>query len=389
MAGQPDDSLEEPQKLVIAFLAAPWEPVGPSSSRAGRSVDALATALVRRGHEVHLIAPAGSSGAATVHEIEQPFDVHGVGRQCFEIDYAARAVAEVMRLSGSGRTLDVLHDHCGVMIVAQAASIPAPVVHTMRGEVSSQVSQLYAAYSDHVDLVATSPRQLLEASPTMQVAALIPDPIDLSNWPLQTTKGDGVLWVWGLEPVQGAGELVKLIIDAELPLTLAGPVSRGQERWFDAEIAPQLSRHVRYLGTLDGAARRDAISYARVLLVLGGHYETQHTDIVHALAAGTPVVVGRTSEHDVIHPGVNGYLADDNQALVTALKNAGGIDPRVCRESALSGFDADLVAARYEGLYRNLAGRRAAAVGTSPALRESVRHFASFHWRNRAKNPTR
>jgi glycosyltransferase involved in cell wall biosynthesis len=388
VAGEPDASLEEPQKLVIAFLAPPWEPVSPTSSRRGRSVDALATALVRRGHQVHLIASAGSSGAATVHEIDQPFDVHGVGRECFEIDYAARAVAEVMRLSGSSECLDLLHDHCGVVIVAQAEFLPVPVVHTMRGEVSSQLSRLYAAYADHVSLVATSPRQLVEASPTMHLAALIPDPVDLRDWPLQTTKGDGVLWVWGLEPLQGSGDLIRLIGGANLPLTLAGPVLRGQERWFDAEIAPHLGGHVRYLGTLEGAARKDAISHARVLLVLGGHYETQHTDIVQALACGTPVVVGRASEHDVVHHGVNGYLANDDQALVTALHDAPRIDPRVCRESALSGFDADILAARYEGLYRNLASRRA-AVEPTPPLRESVRHFAAFHWRNRTKNPAR
>ena len=264
-----------------------------------------------------------------------------------------------------------------------------PVVHTMRGEVSSQLSQLYAAYGDHVSLVATSPRQLVEASPAMHLAALIPDPVDLKDWPLQTTKGDEVLWAWGLEPLQGAGDLVELISDAHLPLTLAGPVPRGQERWFDAEIAPHLSSHIRYLGTLDGPARRDAISHARVLLVLGGHYQSQNTDIVHALAGGTPVVVARTSEHDVVHHGVNGYLANDGQTLVSALQDARHIDPRVCRESVLSAFDADILAARYEGLYRDLVSRRAAAVETTPPLRESVRHFASFHWRSRTKNPAR
>ncbi|HEU5486910.1 MAG TPA: glycosyltransferase [Microlunatus sp.] len=222
----------------------------------------------------------------------------------------------------------------------------------------------------------------------MHLAALIPDPVDLTDWPLQTTKGDEVLWVWGLEPLQGAGELIRLISDASLQLTLAGPVLRGQERWFDAEIAPHLSGHVRYLGALDGAARRSAISHARVLLVLGGHYETQHTDIVHALAGGTPVVVGRTSEHDVVHHGVNGYLANDDQALVTALQDARRIDPRICRESALSGFDADIVAARYERLYRILASRPT-GVETAPPRRDTVRHLAAFHWRSRTKNPAR
>ena len=387
--GTQDASREQPLKLVIAFIAPPWQPVSASSpDRVGRSVDALASAIARRGHQVHLIAPTGSTGLATLHEIDQPFGVHEVGRQCFEIDYASRAVAEVMRLSRSSQPLDVVHDHCGMVILAQADFIPVPLVHTMRGRLSHQLSELYAGYAAKASLVATSPRQLTDASPTMPVAALIPDPVDLADWPLQTTTDGGVLWLWGYEPLQGAGELITRLKDANLPLTLAGPILRGQERWFDAEIAPHLSSHVRYLGSLDGPTRKDAISHARSLLVLGGHYETQHADIVHALASGKPVVVGRTTEHDVVRHGLNGYLANDDQAVVTALQDAGRLDPRVCRESALSEFDPDVLAVRYETLYRSLAGRRTPA-RPDPPLRESVRNLAAIHWRNRVKNPTR
>ena len=388
-AGQTGRSFERSPNLVVAFLAPPWDPVSPSSpSQTARSVDALAAALVRRGHRIHLIAPTGSSGAATVHGIDQPYDVHQVGRQCFEIDYASRALAEVMRLSSSSEPLNILQDHCGVETVAHAGFIPVPVVHTIRGEVSSQLSQLYATYADRVSLVATNPRQLVDASPAMRLAALIPDPVDLTDWPLETTKHDGVLWLWGLEPLSGSGELIRLVKDADLPLTLAGPVLRGQERWFDAEIAPHLSGHVRYVGTLDGSRRKEAISHARALLVLGGHYESQRKDMVHALASGTPVVVGRASEHDMVQHGVNGFLVDDDQEVVAALHDTRHIDPRVCRESALGTFDIDVAAGRYEGLYRSIVDRRTAAA-IDPPRRRSTGHLAAFNWRSQTKNPIR
>ena len=389
VVGQTGRSSEQSPNLVVGFLAPPWDPVGPSSpSQTARSVDALATALVRRGHRVHLIAPTGSSGAATVHGIDQPFDVHQVGRQCFEIDYASRALAEVMRLSRSNEALDILQDHCGLETFAHAGIIPVPLVHTIRGEVSRQLSQLYGTYADRVSFVATNPRHLVDASPAMRRATFIPDPVDLSDWPLQTTKDDGVLWLWGLEPLTGAGELIRLVKDANLPLTLAGPVLRGQERWFEAEIAPHLSGTVRYLGILHGSRRKEAICHSQALLVLGGHYESQRNDMVHALACGTPVVVGRSSKHDVVQHGVTGFLADDDQELVTALRDTGHIDPRVCRESAFSRFDVDVAAARYEGLYRNLVDRRAAAAIDPPRLR-STGHLAAFNWRKRTKYPIR
>ena len=365
-------ALEQSASLRIAFLAPPWEPVSPSSSsRIARSICALAAALVRRGHEIHLIAPTGSSGAATVHEIEQGYDMHQVGRQCFEIDYASRALAEVMRLTYSSGTLDVLHDHCGVEIVAQASFIPVPMVHTIRGEVGHQLSKLYATYSERVSLVATNPRQLSDASPAMRLAALIPDPVDVSGWSLQTHKEDGVLWIWRLEPLHDVGGLIKLVKDANLPLSLTGPVLRGQERWFEAEIAPHLSGQVRYLGTPDGPGMSAAISHARALLVLGGHSGRNVDDIVHALACGTPVVIGRSSEHDIIQDGVNGFIAANDASVVAALQDAEGIDPRVCRESALMMFGADVSAGRYESLYRHVADRftTVATAASTPSSR--------------------
>ncbi len=245
-----------------------------------------------------------------------------------------RALAEVMRLSSSSEPLTSCRTTAG-RDVAHAGFIPVPVVHTIRGEVSSQLSQLYATYADRVSR-RHQPATAVDASPAMRLAALIPDPVDLTDWPLETTKHDGVLWLWGLEPLSGSGELIRLVKDADLPLTLAGPVLRGQERWFDAEIAPHLSGHIRYVGTLDGSRRKEAISHARALLVLGGHYESQRKDMVHALASGTPVVVGRASEHDMVQHGVNGFLVDDDQEAIAALQDTRHIDPRVCRESALS-----------------------------------------------------
>jgi glycosyltransferase involved in cell wall biosynthesis len=195
------------------------------------------------------------------------------------------------------------------------------------------------------------------------------------------------LWIWALEPLHGVAELIRLLKDANVRLLMAGPVLRGQERWFEAEIAPHLSGHVRYLGTPDAEVMRAAISNARALLVLGGHSGRHIDDIVHAPGSGTPVVIGRSSEHDVIQHGVNGFIADNDTALVAALQETQRIDPRVCRESALSTFDAEVSAGRYESLYRQVAGLNTAAAIDPPG--RFARRISAFDWRSRSKNRTR
>jgi glycosyltransferase involved in cell wall biosynthesis len=282
-----------------------------------------------------MFAPPGSSSAGILHEIDQPFTAFDVGRQCFEADFIARALAALHRLGRDGEVVDVLHDHCGVMVVALADWIPWPLVHTMRGEVTRGLNKLYASYADRVCLVATSGRQLASGSTTARLAGVIPDAVDLEEWPLQPDKDGYVLCIWRHEPIQYVGEMIKLVKEAGLPLVLAGPLERGHERWFDAEVATHLGDgRVRYLGVLEGQAKHEAISRAQALLIVG-HHAGHHTDVVHALAAGTPIVSAAAGEQEVVQHGVNGYLTSDAEGLVTALTELRRLDQRRCRDSVM------------------------------------------------------
>jgi glycosyltransferase involved in cell wall biosynthesis len=294
-----------------------------------------------------------------VHEIRQPYHVHEVGAAAFETDYVARVLGIFRQGTRQGRAFDIIHDHCGFPVVAMADWIPMPVVHTLHWSCNPKLGDVYAAYANRVHLVATNEAQVATMPPDVRIAGIVPDPIDLDAWPLQPNKQNYVLWNWRFEPLRGAREVISAARAANVPLVLTGPVRRGQDRWFGAEIAPFVDNdQVRYLGEVGDNRRRQLISDARGLLLPTAN-DAYRTDIVHALVTGTPVIAGEGGvAAEIIEPGVNGYLASSQEALTAALADLDPLDPRDCRETAVKRHGLDVAVAAYEAIYHRIVGHR-------------------------------
>jgi len=356
------DDIDRPSgigRYNIAVLAPPWEPVTSESHDLECAISLLCGGLVRRGHRVTLFAAPGTTCSATVHEIVQPYRVHDVGAAAFETDYVDRVMGTFRQGAQQDHAFDIVHDHCGFPVIAMADWIQVPVVHTMHWSFHPKSDDIYAHYADRAHLVATSQAQVASMPPDMPIAGIVPDPIDLEAWPLQPNKQNYMVWSWRFEPLHGAREVISAVRAAKVPLVLSGPIGRGQERWFGAEIAPFLDNdQVRYLGEVDDNRRRQLISDARGLL-LPTAAGVCRTDIVHALAAGTPVIAAEGgAAAEIIEPGVNGYLANGEEALAAAVADLHSLDPRDCRETAAKSHGVDGAVARYEMIYHRIVGRR-------------------------------
>lgn len=89
--------------------------------------------------------------------------------------------------------------------------------------------------------------------------------------------------------------------------------------------------------------------------------------MVEAMAEGTPVVaLNRGAVPELIRPGITGLICDDVSQLPDALHEATSIDPNACIRHVRETFSADLMASRYERVYRSVI--RATMTPESPAL---------------------
>jgi glycosyltransferase involved in cell wall biosynthesis len=354
------------RRLRIAMLAPPWISVPPAGYGGIESVvSLLSNELVRRGHFVTLFCAPGSRGQADLRPLLSEAHPERIGEALFEADHVARAFAVVQAEAASGRPFDVLHDHCGFTALAMADSLAVPVVHTIHGEFNRHTERFYAWHGNKAALVAISRAQLASAPAGGNPIEVISNPIDVSDWPLESQKDGYLLWIGRMAEVKGPHRAIDVARRVGLPLVLAGPVQAGQQAFFDAEITPQIDgRRVSYVGEVGGNAKKRLFSRATALLMPIRWPEPFGMVMIEALACGTPVIAfpdGAASE--VVQHGRNGFLVADEREMARAVDRLARIDPRACRASVSSRYGVGAVAARYEALYRRVCGQPGWAPG--------------------------
>jgi glycosyltransferase involved in cell wall biosynthesis len=349
----------EGRPLRVAVLSPPWIPIPPPGYGGIEVVlDLLCQALVRRANDVTLFAPPGSRSEATVVSPLAESHPDEIEHSLHESDHVARTFEMVEDGEPGGRPYDVIHDHCGFAAVAMADRVGPPLVHTLHGPLDAPcVHSFYDHHGHKVTAVALSAAQAERAPAGLAVEAVIPNPIDVSSWPLVGRKDDYLLWIGRMTDDKGPQRALEAARRCGANLVLAGPVQPGQEDFFEAEVEPHLqSPSVSYVGEVGGRAKQDLFAHARALLMPIRWPEPFGMVMVEALATGTPLIAfPEGSAPEIVEDGVNGFLVDDEQEMAAATARLSSIDPRACRESARR-FDSDRIAARYEQVYRLAAG---------------------------------
>jgi hypothetical protein len=98
--------------------------------------------------------------------------------------------------------------------------------------------------------------------------------------------------------------------------------------------------------------RPELLAKAKALIV----GESIGVDIfVESLMAGTPIIAGRWGHiQDFVINGVTGFLCQTEEDIHEAMDKIDTIDPRRCREWALSRFSPDYVAGEYERYFQRI-----------------------------------
>jgi glycosyltransferase involved in cell wall biosynthesis len=352
-------SLHRPEaRLRIAMLAPPWISVPPPGYGGVESVvGALTETLVGQGHDVTLFCAPGSESSATVVTLLANARPEEIERSLYEVDHVARAFALIDAAPPDAR-FDVLHDHCGFTALAMADRLDTPIVHTLHGQFTPSTAAFYSHHGHKAALVALSGAQLASAPPGLGIADVIPNPLDLSAWPLQERKSDYLLWIGRMSPVKGPHRAIEAARHAGVPLILAGVIQPGQQAFFDGEIAPHVDGdRVRFVGEVSGGIKRALFAEARALLMPIRWDEPFGMVMVEALACGTPVIAfPEGAAREIVRDGETGFLVDSEAAMGAAVAQLSRIAPTDCRAWVAAHCDVGVVARAYERVYRQAAG---------------------------------
>jgi glycosyltransferase involved in cell wall biosynthesis len=355
--------------MTIAMLAPPWIPVPPPGYGGIESVVALLTdGLVRRGNEVTLFAAPGSASPATVREVLPSTHEDEVEKALHESDHVARAFEAVEHVEAEGTPFDVLHDHCGFTALAMADRLGVPMVHTLHGPFTGTNAGFYQRHWPKVHVVAISETQKATAPDGVNIAGVVPNPIDAGEWSFRAEKGDYLLWVGRMAEVKGPHRAIAAAREAGVPLRLGGVVHPGQEEFFAAEVEPHIDgESVTYVGEVGGEAKKELFAGARALLMPIRWAEPFGMVMVEAMACGTPVIAfPEGAASDIVRDGETGFLVNDEHEMASAVNRLGELDPVACRNQVMECYDVEQVAAAYEDVYRRAAAASPRAQSRAP-----------------------
>lgn len=354
-------------------------------------VDGLARALARRGHEVLVLAPAPRSA-----------DRNGPpGGEGYRVLRHPRFISTTWLVGAYGRFLrriadqaggfDVIHAHdaypTGWIAVRQAL---APVVITSHGGdlnagnvrivkpgVEARCRQALAGARVLVSIgrFTQSNYQRVLGDAAIPKLVTIPNGVDLASLgtPGETGNSSGnsspepdraLLYLGRLHPRKGVDVLIRAVgrvAGARLLVVGDGPERQTLERLAQREGGGRVA----FLGRRVGAEKAALLRGALAVALPSVTWEAFPIVVLEAAAAGKAVLASRVPGlEDLVEDGVTGRLlppsdvdawAASIQALLAEPQLAGRWG-QIARERAAA-YDWDVVAGRYEAVYRAASGR--------------------------------
>jgi glycosyltransferase involved in cell wall biosynthesis len=341
-----------PENLHIAMVVPPWSELPPPGYGGIEQVCAdLIDALAARGHAVTLIGAGLNTGTAarfvsTVREL--PYD--RLGQTLPELRHAA-AVERLLATGG----FDVVHDHT-VPGMVTAPQRPIPTVATVHGTPGGELGEVLRSVDRSVALVAVSHAQR-RLVPGLPWAATVYNGMAVQENAQPLPQAGPVVWLARFNPDKGPDLAIQACREAGLPLVLAGKVNEAHEqRYLDEVIRPMLHRGVQLEVNAPRERTTALLAGARCLLVPIRWEEPFGMVMIEAMSVGTPVVALRHGAVPelVVHDRT-GLICDDPAELPDALHAVSAIDPVACTAHVRDSFSADLMARRYEQVYRRWA----------------------------------
>jgi glycosyltransferase involved in cell wall biosynthesis len=339
----------------IAMIMPPWYEVPPAGYGGLERVCAsLIDGLIARGHDVTLFGTGARTGTKAKFVSTHPE---------LQFPRLLESMPELVHVTQVNEILerekfDIVHDHTTVGPVT-ASRRRVPSVVTVHGCPTGEVNDYLSQVDKSVALVAISHSQRRVAQ-NLNWTATVHHGIEVEG-PFKTEPSAGpVLWLGRFDADKGPDLAIEAARKADVPLVLAGKCNQQTEwRYLDEVIRPMLGSDVELVLNADRNRTNALLTEARALLMSIRWEEPFGMVMIEAMATGTPVVaLRRGSVPEVILHGRTGFVCRDETELPDAIADAATLDPADCVAHVRTSFSVDLMAQRYERVYRRLIGER-------------------------------
>ncbi len=314
-----------------------------------RIVSYLTEELVHQGHEVSLFATGDSVTRARLQAIVPQalrLDPHCRDALAYHIlllDAVVREAAE----------FDIIHFHTDYLHFPLARFLNTPQLITLHGRLDlPDLQPLYRRFAD-MPLVSISDNQRTPL-PFVNWQETVYHGLPEDLYTFHAGTGDYLAFIGRISPEKRLDRAIEIAKRVGMPLRIAAKVDPVDRLYFDEKIRPLLTDpRVEYLGEIGEDEKNEFLGKAYALLFPIDWPEPFGLVMIEAMACGTPVIAFRRgSVPEVIEDGETGFVVDNIDEAVCAVKNTGNISRRRCRRVFTERFSAKRMTKDYIGVYR-------------------------------------
>jgi glycosyltransferase involved in cell wall biosynthesis len=333
------------------FLVAPIEETVPPVAYGGieQVVHLLDHDMTARGHQVTLLASGGSSASSRlIPLVAKPLGRPATSEEAenFPVlkDRAARYAASVIAeehpdivLNHSWRVLDYLDR--------------SPTLTTVHFPLDAGPYREVFFARRHAAYVSISYSQRRDGH-GLAFEGTVHNGIDVEAFPYSPAQGGYLAYLGRISPEKGLDIAIRVARKAGIPLKVAAKLDIANGRWFEEVIVPLIhGGDVELVGEISGHQKGTFLSGAMALLHPSRWSEPFGLAAVEAMACGTPVLaLNRGAAAEIVDHGRTGFIAEDEDGLVSSLKRVSSIERPACRRHAAQRFGRQQMAERYEKL---------------------------------------
>lgn len=354
--------------MKIAQVAPLFEAVPPKLyGGTERVVHYLTEELVKLGHDVTLFASGDSKTNATL--VSHVPEALRLDKYCE--DTLAPHIVQLMDVIERADEFDMIHFHNDYLNFPFTQRLSTAHVTTLHGKLN--IPELQLIYNKFPD------------QPVISISNSQRKPLPQANWirtvyhglPFDLHKAgngkEGYLAFLGrVSPEKGLGAAISVAKKMGLRLKIAAKVDKADREYYAEQIKPLLDDPlIEFIGEINEEQKTEFLGNALALLFLINWEEPFGIVTIEAMACGTPVIAfGRGSVPEIVENGKSGFIVQNEEEAVEAIKRVPGLDRETVRECFEKGFTARRMALDYVDVYQRLQKQRKSRENLVVALQD-------------------
>ena len=368
--------------MKIVHVAPPFLPIEDDLVYGGveRVVNSLRKKQAKMGHETYVIAPTDSSTKGLLPTVKSLgvgdiYSKHVPAADVRKNTYAKlKHVQDSLEYSKSMHE-SVFHIHDDYLLPF-VGMLGAPHILTVHCDYDEfwQSDELpgIEKLSSHLVALSASHRKTLE-SHGFEIIDTINNGIEPKDFNFSADKDGYLLLLSVVAPHKGQKTAIDIAKGAGMDLIIAG--NKGDEDYFNSlyhVIQYDVSKEhdkllayrmlpndrggkVVYAGAVNDAQKKPLFERAAAFLMPFYLDEPFPLVSIEALASGTPVIaLDRGPAREIITDGRTGYVCRNEKQMIEAVRSLDNLDKEACRNDVERRFSLDLMAGRYEKLYKRV-----------------------------------